>query len=98
MNYSDLSEKVEQAVCEYINVSTEKMFEYTKKGACVKARHLSIFILHTLYNIPISYLSLRYNLSVRHVFRAVAQIRDYMRYNKSYSDLLSNIVSRLPTM
>lgn len=98
MDYSELADKVEQIVCDHIGVSIELVFERTKKGECVKARHLSIFILHTLYHIPIRWLSLRYNFSVRHVFKAVAQIRDYTKYSKTYSDLCDEIMAKLPTM
>lgn len=95
MNYKELANKVEQVVCDYIGITTDMVFERTKKGVCVKARHLSIFILHTLYHVPISCLSLRYNFSVRHIFKAVAQIRDYIQYNRYYSDLCHEIVKEL---
>jgi hypothetical protein len=98
MNYNELADKVEQIVCDHIGITTDMVFERTKKGVCVKARHLSIFILHTLYHVPIRWLSLRYNFSVRHIFKAVAQIRDYIKYSKSYSDLCHDIVANLPTM
>lgn len=98
MNYNELADKVEQVVCDHIGITTDMVFERTKKGVCVKARHLSIFILHTLYHVPIRWLSLRYNFSVRHTFKSVSQIRDYIKYNKSYSDLCGEIVANLPTM
>lgn len=95
MSYRGLAECVEKVVCRHVGIDLNTIFERTKKGACVKARHLSIFILHTLYHVPIRWLSLRYNISVRHVFCIVARIRDYIKYSKSYRDLLDNIVHDL---
>lgn len=95
MSNSELAQRVEQVICSHIGVDTSMIFERTKKGACVKARHLSMFILHTLYHISIRELSLRYNISVRHTFCSIARIRDYIKYSKSYRDLLNNIVHDL---
>lgn len=94
--FEDIALIVENAACSEIGISYDDMRSRTKKGACVKARHLSIFILHTIYKVPLSWLSYRYNFSVRHILKAVAQIKDYIKYSKHYAELLNNIISVMP--
>ena len=98
MNFNELACQVEEVVCNHIDANLASMFQSTKKGDCVKARHLSIFVLHTLYHVPISWLSIRYKFSTRHIFRAVAQIRDYIRTNRQYRDLCESIRIDMETL
>lgn len=88
MDKNELACYVEEFVCKHTGLPLNRLFEPTKKGDCIKARHLSIFILHTIYNIPISFLSNRYKCSPRHIFRAVAQVRDYAKTNRPYRESL----------
>lgn len=87
IDYKLLAKDVELVVCSHVGVSHDEMSSHNKKGACVKAKHLSIFILHTSYGVSVKWLSKHYGFGVRHIFRVVAQIRDYMKYGRTYSDL-----------
>lgn len=95
MNQNELACSVEEVTCECVGLPLGCLFEQTKKGDYVKARHLSIFILHTLYHIPTYWLSRRYRCSQRHIFMVVAQVRDYISTNKTYRELVAEITNRL---
>lgn len=98
MNNNELATKIEQVVCNHIGIATEMLFERTKKGACVKARHLSIYILHNTYKFSISWLSSRYGIVTRHIFAASAQIKAYLKYDKTYRELYNEIVCDLDAL
>lgn len=83
---------IETIVCERVGVDREHMLEKTKKGACVKARHLSIFILHSMFCLSITKMSERYGCSKRQVFKINKQMRDYIAYNSKYRTLYEEIV------
>lgn len=88
-------EDIENAICEEIGVSMDDMISKTKKGACVKARHLSIYILHTEFGVSIRYLSRRYGCTVRQVFRINNHMADYIAYSSQYKDLYTSIMSKI---
>ena len=84
---------VEPIVCEKVGVVISSMFEEKQKGACVKARHLSIFILHNRFKVSIRDLKNRYGYaSPRAVFKINKQMRDYIEYNNQYRELFNDAV------
>lgn len=91
-------EDVESAVCDHVGVTKSQMMEKTKKGACVKARHLSILILHNMFKLSIRTLCLRYGYTQRQVFRINSQMKAYIEYNCSYRDLYNSIVDSIEHM
>ena len=93
MKVQEIVDFVEGVVCNHVGVSIEQMLEDTKKGACVKARHLSIFILHCTFGLSIRQLCNRYGFSVRHFFRISQQMRDYISYSYDYRDLYDKIMA-----
>ena len=97
-DHNELACSIEEVVCSRIGIELNRLFEDTKKGDCVKARHLSIFILHTLYHIPISFLSKRYKCSPRHIFRAISQLRDYVSTSRQYRELIQSLADDLESM
>lgn len=95
MEYNELANEIEAIVFGHMGVETQDAFERTKKGDCVKARHLSITIMHLEYKIPIAWLSKRYGFSIRHIFRIVAHIQSYIRYNKHYNEIYNALLLKL---
>lgn len=93
--YDEISCSIEEVVCSRIEIELNRLFEDTKKGDCVKARHLSMFVLHTIYHLPVSFLSRRYKCSPRHIFRAISQLRDYVSTSRQYRELIQSIVHDL---
>lgn len=86
---------IEELVCAHVGVEREQMLEKTKKGACVKARHLSIYILHSMFKVSIKDLSLRYGCSPRQIFKINQHMRDYIAYNAKYRELHGAIVEKI---
>lgn len=87
---------VEAVVCEKVGVDIDSMYEEKQKGACVKARHLSIFILHNKFKVSIRDLKNRYGYaSPRAVFKVNKQMRDYIEYNNQYRDLFNDVVREI---
>lgn len=100
MEHSKRAEAIEQLICNHVGVDVDEMLTHTKKGACVKAKHLSIYILHNMYHISLSWLASRYGFSVRHIVAVSASVRDYVRYNNEYREWfyeIEELVNNLPS-
>lgn len=95
MDYNNLASQVEAVVRDHVGLGIEVNLIGTKKGACIKAKHLSIFVLHTLYHVPISWLSKYYDVGIRHTFRLISQIRNYIKYNSVYREECYSLIKRL---
>lgn len=95
MNYDNLANRVEGVVRTHVGLDAYANIIGTKKGACVEAKHLSIFVLHTLYCVPISWLAKRYSLTPRMIMMAVAQIRNFIKFNNSYRESCSALFESL---
>lgn len=95
MNYDNLASQVEAIVRNHVGLDMNTSLIGTKKGDCIKAKHLSIFVLHTIYHVPISWLSKYYSIGHRQTFRLISQIRNYIKYNSSYRDECNSLVKLL---
>lgn len=98
INCTFLMDAVESVVCEHVGVEREDVLGKTRKGACVKARHLSIFILHSDYFITTRVLSERYGCTKKHIFGVNAQMRNYMAYSSEYRDLYEKVIKSLESI
>lgn len=92
MKKEQIIDEVETIVCAHVGIERDQMLEKTKKGACVKARHLSIYILHSMFNLSIRDLSKRYECSIRQVFKINQHVVDYVAYNSHYREFYSSII------
>lgn len=93
--YNELASQVEDVIRKHSGMGVDINIIGTKKGACIKVKHLSIFILHTIYHVPISWLSKHYDVSIRHTFRLISQIHDYAKYSSSYREECKSLVRML---
>jgi hypothetical protein len=94
-DYNELVRQVESVVRAHVGLEENVSLMGTKKGVYIKAKHLSIFILHDIFHVPISWLSKHYNISIRHTFRLISQIHDYAKYNSLYRDECHLLVGKL---
>lgn len=95
IDYTFIIDAVESVVCEQVGVEREDVLGKTRKGACVKARHLSIFILHFNYRVTTRELSERYGCTKKHIFGVNAQMRNYMAYSSDYRELYEKVMESL---
>lgn len=98
MDTKDIINQVEQIVCDKVGVDRDEMISITKKGACVKARHLIMFILHTEFNVSVKTLCDAYNYSTRGVFLVNQRVREYIAYNSTYRDFCNDVIDCVRTI
>lgn len=82
---------VEASVADYLQVQVEEVRGKSKKSACVKARHYSIYFLHTKYGYTGGQLSKLYNITRHHVFDVCALMDTYRRIDSNYRKELSEV-------
>lgn len=82
---------VERAIAEYYGICVEDIRSNNTKSAATKARHFSIYFLHTKFMLTGGQLGSIYNRSRNWIFDICRQMRDYARidigYRKEMSDL-----------
>ena len=88
-----LTSQVEGAIAEYYNIPIEEIRSNNTKSAATKARHFSIYFLHTKYKLTCGQLGEIYKRSRHWLFDICRQMRNYAqvdaRYRKEMSDLES---------
>lgn len=73
---NELLYKIEESIGNIFSVRHSDILGKSKKGACVKARHLSIYILHRDFKVTYRTLVSRYSISDR-MIRWICQRWDY---------------------
>ena len=82
---------VEEAIADYYNIDVEDIRSSTKKSAAVKARHFSIYFLHTKYGFTAGQLSYIYNKSRHWIFDICRQMRNYASVDATYRTEMKDI-------
>lgn len=87
----EMATRVEGAIADYYRIPVEDIRSNNTKSAATKARHFSIYFLHTKYKLTCGQLGEIYNRSRHWLFDICRQMRDYAkvdaRYRKEMSDL-----------
>lgn len=87
--------RIEQEIASQFSVTVEEVLGKSRKGACVKARHLILFILHRKHNVYVSHLSRRYNRHSRTIEKACHNfdffIKSLSEYRGYYETACVNI-------
>ena len=74
---------IEKTIAEQFGVTVDDVLGKSRKGACVKARHLILFILHRKHNVYVSFLSRRYDRHGRTIEKAC---HNFDFFIKSFSE------------
>lgn len=86
---------VEEAIAKYMDVSVEELRGKSRKSACVKARHFSIYFLHNKYGFTGGQLSKLYNTTRHRIFDICNLMETYKRIDAIYRSELSEVGSIL---
>lgn len=82
---------IEHAIADYYGINVDEIRMDTKKSAAVKARHFSIYFLHTKYGFTGGQLSYIYNKSRHWIFDICRQMRNYAQVDAKYRKEMSDI-------
>lgn len=82
---------IEAEIARYIGIPVEEVRGKNKKSACVKARHYSIYFLHTVYGYTGGQLSKLYNTTRHRIFDICGQMNTYRRIDASYRRELAEL-------
>lgn len=89
---------VEHAIANYYGIGVNEIRMDTKKSAAVKARHFSIYFLHTKYGFTGGQLSYIYNKSRHWIFDICRQMRDYAKIDAKYRKEMSELDTILSSL
>lgn len=89
---------IEEAIAEYYGISVVDIRSDTKKSAAVKARHFSIYFLHTKYGFTGGQLSYIYGKSRHWIFDICRQMRNYAQVDTKYRKEMSDIDAILSSL
>ena len=84
-------EDVESVVSEYVGIPVSEIRGKNTKSAFVKARHFSIYLLHTKYGFTGGELSKIYSTTRHRIFDICAQIRGYAQVDAIYRAELNEV-------
>jgi chromosomal replication initiation ATPase DnaA len=89
---------IEHAIADYYGINVDEIRMDTKKSAAVKARHFSIYFLHTKYGFTGGQLSYIYNKSRHWIFDICRQMRDYAKIDAKYRKEMSELDAILSSL
>lgn len=86
---------IEEAIAKYVAVPVETLRGKSRKSACVKARHFSIYFLHNKYGFTGGQLSKLYNTTRHRIFDICNLMDTYRRIDAVYRSELLDVESIL---
>ena len=89
---------VEETIADYYGIDVSEIRKDTKKSAAVKARHFSIYFLHTKYGFTGGQLSYIYGKSRHWIFDICRQMRNYAQVDAKYRKEMSDIDAILSSL
>lgn len=94
-NKQGISERIEEAVCGYLNISTQSLVNQDRKANITLGRGIVMYILHKQYGFSANELAKLYFRTRRAVFWHINKI-DYLikkqkMYMKMYADICEAI-------
>lgn len=75
---------IENIVCDFFSLPIEEVFSKTLNREMVIVRHITIYILHKIYKLSVSFLAKRYDCSTSLINKVCANITNYIEYDKKF--------------
>lgn len=87
--------RIEQIVSSQFGVTVDDAMGKSRKGACVKARHLILYILHRKQQVYVNFLSDRYSMHHRSVEKACHNFDYFIHSLKEYRGYYEEACTRI---
>ena len=81
---NDKAKTIENIVCDFFSLSIDEVFSKTLIREVVMVRHITIYLLHKIYNLSVSFLAKRYDCSTSLINKVCANITNYIEYDKKF--------------